>query len=280
MAPKFPETKNSPSPLPLIPRLLLSFDRSQPPSNADAIGRIAALHFHSGAPYVVGVDLGGNPTKGSFVDFLPALQAARLAGLKVSVHCGEVPCSGLGPAGSVAAGVAPVDRAKWDEAAREAELVVAFRPDRLGHALFLPAAVVRALELDPIPVECCPTSNVMTLSLQAQHRGDVAQGLRRHPMLERWLEIGYPISISTDDSGVFDTDSTKELLVLAEAMGIDEWQIAGVVWGSLDHVFEQNRRVRSHLARDVSMSIKKLLRKLNITLNNEGGKAGTKRALD
>ena len=83
-------------------------------------------------------------------------------------------------------------------------------------------------------------------------------------MLEKWLEVGYPISISTDDSGVFDTDSTKELRLLQLAMNISEWQLAGLIWGSLDQVFDPSRRVRSRLARDVGLRIKKVLRTLKI----------------
>ena len=283
----------------MIPRLLLSFDRSKPVSEALAIASLAVKLFEGGSPYVVGVDLGGNPTVGRFEDFVPALQQARDAGLKVSVHCGEVPCKGMGPLANSAAGIivssspssssassssssssedlASAAAAHAQEvmsdlrltaATSEAFAVLRFRPDRLGHALFLPTSVVSALEDDPIPVECCPTSNVMTLNLQGRHEGDIARGLRGHPMLERWLEIGYPISISTDDSGVFATDSTKELRLLASSMNLEEWQMSGFVWGSLDHVFDQNRRVRSYLARDVGMAIKKLLRRLDIPVNN------------
>jgi len=48
------------------------------------------------------------------------------------------------------------------------------------------------------------------------------------------------------------------------AFDINEWQISGLVWGSIDHVFEPSRRVRSLLARDVSIYIKRLTRKLVI----------------
>lgn len=48
----------------------------------------------------------------------------------------------------------------------------------------------------------CPSSNYFTLSLQS---------LDNHPTLPNWLSLQYPISISTDDSGVFNASLTSEL---------------------------------------------------------------------
>ncbi|GMI27505.1 hypothetical protein TeGR_g8788, partial [Tetraparma gracilis] len=234
----------------LIPRLLISIDRAAGYEAAEASVELACDLFTSGNRFVVGVEIGGNPMKGDFATFVPLLEKARDIGLKVSVHCAEVPAS----------------------VKDEMEEIINFRPDRLGHALFLPEACVKMLESDPIPIEACPTSNVMTLELAQPGGGGsgggeddseaVVEGLKKHPTLKHWLDTGYPISISTDDSGVFNTDSTNELVVLCNAFGLDEWLITGLVWASLDHVFEQNRRVRSRLARDVSVAIKRLLKKL------------------
>ena len=46
-----------------------------------------------------------------------------------------------------------------------------------------------ALEASPIPIELCPTSNMKTLRLTS---------LATHPTLRRWIEGGYPVSISMD----------------------------------------------------------------------------------
>ena len=57
-----------------------------------------------------------------------------------------------------------------------------------------------ALEASPIPIELCPTSNMKTLRLSS---------LADHPTLRRWIEGGYPVSISTDDFGVFSTTASQ-----------------------------------------------------------------------
>lgn len=55
----------------------------------------------------MGVDLSGDPTRGSFETWLPALQRARDGGLAQSLHCAEV------------------------ENPAEVRAMLAFRPERL-----------------------------------------------------------------------------------------------------------------------------------------------------
>ena len=214
--------------LPLVSRYLVSVDRSKSVQEADENVDLATTLFGEGNEFVVGIDLGGNPTKNDFRDFEPSLRRAREAGMGVSVHCGEVPTSSAG------SGSGPEDLSTENTAAlsgiadSEAEaIVMSFCPDRLGHALLLPPPVADALLKLRVPVECCPTSNVMTLELAtaAHHhhrKDDLVEGLRNHPQLRRWLDSDHPISLSTDDSGVFDTDPTREMLLMAEAFGMEE----------------------------------------------------------
>jgi len=60
-----------PKRLSLIPRLILSMDRSKSPEEAMKIARLAADLYSSGRLNLVGVDLGGNPTKNDFKMFQP-----------------------------------------------------------------------------------------------------------------------------------------------------------------------------------------------------------------
>jgi uncharacterized membrane protein YgcG len=108
----------------LSARLILSIDRAQGPAQASEVAALALAHHHghqatsgsgggsgefsggSGGSagssgngggssgtggLVVGLDLSGNPTKGCAIASLAAaLQDARVHGLPLTVHCGEV----------------------------------------------------------------------------------------------------------------------------------------------------------------------------------------------
>jgi adenosine deaminase len=83
-----------------------------------------------------------------------------------------------------------------------------------------------------IPIEICPTSNLITLG---------HDGYDEHPYLSQWLALGYPISINTDDRGIFNTTLTQELLVVKDAYRLDLADIVRILgttmWLILGHVF-------------------------------------------
>ena len=191
---------------PMKVRLLLSIDRTGGKERAMETVRLAVqLRAEPlGGTYIVGVDFSGNPTRGCFADYKDAFEEARKAGLRVAAHAGEVDNSA-------------------DLAA-----ILAFRPDRLGHTLVLSPADIAALQDAPIPIEICPTSNVKTLKLE---------GLGAHPTLALWLRTGYPISISTDDSTVFNTTSSLELAMAAIACDLSGEQIVRLALAPLEHAF-------------------------------------------
>lgn len=142
-------------------------------------------------------------------------------------YVGEVPCGES----------ANDSDEKLKRAFEEAEAVLRFQPDRLGHALLLPDSLQSKLDNSRIPIETCPTSNVMTLELATSFRGNLIEGLKCHPRLGHWLETDYPVSVSTDDSGVFHTDPTKELLLVAIAYNLDEAALKKIVIQSVNHAF-------------------------------------------
>ena len=68
-------------------RLLLSIDRRE---GSDAALETVQLAAELQAEGIVGVDLSGNPTVGSWDSWEPALREARRLGLKLTIHAGEV----------------------------------------------------------------------------------------------------------------------------------------------------------------------------------------------
>ncbi|KAH8157119.1 hypothetical protein CIB48_g11127 [Xylaria polymorpha] len=90
-------------------RLILSIDRRNTLLEANEVVALAAQFRDRG---VVGLDLCGDPAKGEVSLFTPAFEAARDAGLNITVHFAEAECS-----------------------ASETELdtIMSWMPDRLGH---------------------------------------------------------------------------------------------------------------------------------------------------
>ena len=228
--------------LPMICRFIVSVDRSQTLEDAQENVDLAISLSRGADSAVVGVDLGGNPTKQDFRLFEPLFAKARQAGLKVTLHCAEIPCGAEDE-------VIDVDcknelqqgnigeREKLETARQEAAATLKFHPDRLGHALLLPPSLRKILSEKCIPVETCPTSNVMTLELNKVVDGDLIHGLRQHATLQTWLDSKHPLAVGTDDPGVFDTTATQELLLLATAFRLQKKDVARIVTQSMDYAF-------------------------------------------
>ena len=76
--------------LPMKCRFIVSIDRSGSVVEAEENVDLAIALFQRPNSMVVGMDIGGNPTKNDFRDFLPSISRARKeAGLKITVHCGK-----------------------------------------------------------------------------------------------------------------------------------------------------------------------------------------------
>jgi len=212
---------------PLSVRLLLSVDRTGGAERAMATVRLAARlrddASSGGAKYIVGVDFSGNPTRGKFADYVEVFEEARRCGLRIAVHVGEV------------------------DDPQDTAAVVRFRPDRLGHALLLTAEDRRMLAAAPVPIELCPTSNLKTLQLGS---------LCDHPTMQHWLTVGYPVSISTDDSSVFCTTASRELELAAAACDLSPERVAALAAAPLDHAFGDGRlleELRGRFAAEASL---------------------------
>jgi len=98
----------------------------------------------------------------------------------------------------------------------------------------------------------------MTLELALHHNGNLIDGMKMHPQLSKWLEIGYPVSINTDDSGLFCTNLTKEYLLVAKAYDLGATELSDITMNSIEHIFDPHGETKSRLKIDVSERIQKM----------------------
>jgi aminodeoxyfutalosine deaminase len=124
-------------------------------------------------------------------------EAGRL-GLPAVVHAGE----STGP------------ETVWS-ALRDLEAV------RIGHgtSAHRDDALMRHLVEHAVPLEVCLTSNLRTSSVAS---------LEEHPV-RTYLERGIPVTLGTDDAGMFDTTLDREYRLLAETAGLGRADILRVV---------------------------------------------------
>ncbi|CAI9087784.1 OLC1v1021954C1 [Oldenlandia corymbosa var. corymbosa] len=181
-------------------RLLLSIDRRESTEAAMETVELALRLKRSG---VVGIDLSGNPAIGEWKTFLPALKFAKEEGLSVTLHCGEVPNS------------------------QEVHAMLDFIPGRIGHACFLEEDHWRKLKSYKIPVEICLTSNIRTESISSvdvHHFADL-------------YESRHPITLCTDDSGVFSTSLSNEFVLAASTFGIGKKEMYELARDAINFIF-------------------------------------------
>lgn len=186
-------------------RLIISIDRAKH-SSAQARDVVLLAEKYR-ADGVVGIDLSGDPTKGQFLEFLPALRYARSVGLKVTLHAGEV--RGM------------------DEEMRQ---MLAFAPDRFGHCCFVDAANMTKLKTSRIPIELCPTSNLLSNSVPTidQHHFGI------HYVADGQ---GAVCCVSTDDSGVFGSPLSNEYDLIMHAFGLTYQQVYSLAQRTIQAAF-------------------------------------------
>lgn len=68
----------------MVSKLIVSINRSCPVNDAEEIANLA-IECSKMYPDVVGIEISGNPMIGKFADFIPALDRARAAGLRVRI---------------------------------------------------------------------------------------------------------------------------------------------------------------------------------------------------
>lgn len=189
-------------------RLLLSIDRRETTSAALDTVNLAMEMKDQG---VVGIDLSGNPVVGEWETYLPALEHAKELGIPITIHCGEVPNR------------------------KEIQAVLDFCPQRLGHVCCLNDEEWKKLKSSMIPVEICLTSNVMTggtPSLELHHFADL-------------YNAKHPLSVCTDDSGLFSTSLSNEYYLVASTFGLSKSELFRLALGAVEFVFADDEVKKS-----------------------------------
>ena len=170
----------------VVVRLICTALRSHDPDDNLELARTAARFLDQG---LVGWDLAG--PEAAFPDPLThgaAFEAARSAGLRITVHAGE-----------------------WGGAA-QVERALAVSPERIAHG---PGAVddpalCRELTARRVTLDLCPTSN---------WQAGLVRSVAAHP-LARLHRAGVPITLNTDDTTVSDITLSEEYVNAVETIGL------------------------------------------------------------
>jgi aminodeoxyfutalosine deaminase len=151
----------------------------------------------------VGFGLGGPEIGVDRAAFAGPFAAAREAGLRSLPHAGET------------TGPATVWSALQDLGA-----------ERIGHGIGAIAdpALLEHLAEHRIPLEVCPTSNLRTGAVRS---------LAEHP-LPRLLRAGVPVTLNTDDPGMFGCDLVGEYRVAHEVLGLSVAELVGLTRTAID----------------------------------------------
>lgn len=197
----------------IIVRMFFSIDRSRSVEQAEKT--LELLEEFKANPiysdYILGLDYSGNPYKNSFRDFEKIFSSARSKGFKIAIHVAETP---------------------GEECKQETREILQFKPDRLGHFNYFDENLLQLLLKDRIPLEVCPSSNVCTIGLKS---------LKEHHFGVLFKE-NYPLSICTDDTGVFDTNLNKEMEYLFEAFEINMEKLKLYLNNSLQCILQEKIR--------------------------------------
>jgi aminodeoxyfutalosine deaminase len=163
------------------------------PELAMVVTEFAARHREDG---VISIGIGGDEAGGPAHWFTDVYRYAREHGLRLTAHAGET----AGP------------ESIWSALAIGAE--------RIGHGIRAidDPVLVAHLRDRQIPLEVCITSNLLTGAVKS---------LAEHPV-RRLFDAGVPITLNTDDPGIFRTTLTREFEIARTAFGFGETEIAAI----------------------------------------------------
>lgn len=184
-------------------RWILDAVRQFGAAEAMAVAELAAAHRHDG---VVAFGIGGDEQAGPVDWFAEVFRYVQREGLHLTVHAGETG----GP-----------------ESVRRA---VELGAERIGHGVtaIQDPSLLRLLRERGIALEVCLSSNVAT---------GAVSGLPAHP-LPAFLRAGVPVTLNTDDPGLFGTTLSAEYELAARQFGLGEEQMRRVAENGFRYAFD------------------------------------------
>lgn len=158
--------------------------------------QVVEFAVHQRGNGVVSIGIGGDEAGGPAHWFADAYRAARESGLHLTAHAGET----AGPESIWAA--------------------LEIGAERIGHGIRAidDPVLVAHLRDRQIPLEVCITSNVMTGAVPS---------LGQHPV-RRLFDAGVPITLNTDDPGIFRTSLDREFAIAHTHFGFTEAELETV----------------------------------------------------
>ena len=176
---------------PMAVGLICIIQRILPVNEAEAVTDFAIEHKDT----FIGLDLADNEEGFDSKPFSPFFKRAVDAGLGITVHAGEI-FTKKSP-------TYPKDAVEHLFATRIGHGVQVHRDEDM----------MAYIKDRNIVLELCPTSNFLTQAVPGE--------LKDHPF-KKLMDAGLPVTVNTDDPGIFDTDIVKEYKILNELFGITE----------------------------------------------------------
>ena len=206
-APIYAAVREAAASSPVEVRWILDAVRQFGPDHAMQVAQLAAGRVHDG---VVAFGIGGDEERGPARWFGDVYRFASDAGLHLTAHAGET----AGP------------ESVWAALELGAE--------RIGHGIRAvdDPVLLRHLRDRAIPLEVCITSNVMTGAVPS---------LDAHP-IRRLYDAGVPITLNTDDPGIFGVSLTGEYDLAARHCGFSPAELQGIAENAFRHAFRQSQR--------------------------------------
>jgi adenosine deaminase/aminodeoxyfutalosine deaminase len=183
-------------------RWLFDAVRQWGPSEAMRVAERAVAMRSAG---VVGFGIGGAENLGPAAEFAPVFAWAKDRGLRLAPHAGETG----GP--------------------EEVWAALRAGAERIGHGIAAASdpQLMEYLRRHAIPLEVCLSSNLAT---------GVVRRLEEHP-LRRLFDAAVPITLNTDDPGLFDTTLAREYQIAEEVLGFNPSELRQIAANSFRYAF-------------------------------------------